>query len=105
MTDHDPGGTTDHEPVPDVPDVPDEVAQAGRARLADWLNAEAPTPEHRTSPEELAAWAAYQAEEYLVFVPPGYSNVMFLVADHGITSFQPSQQSLDQAMIAARPQA
>jgi hypothetical protein len=30
---------------------------------------------------------------------------MFLVADHGITSFQPSQQSLDQAMIAARPQA
>lgn len=92
---------TDQNPAPAVPD---DVAQAGRVRLAEWLNAEAPTPEHRTTPEELADWAAYQAEEYLVFVPPGYSNLMFLVADHGITSFQPSLQSLDQAMAAARPQ-
>ena len=85
--------------------VPQDVADAGRVRLADWLNAEATDPELRTTPEELAGWAAYQVEEYLVFVPPGYANLMFLVADHGISSFQPSQVPLEQAMIAARPRA
>ncbi|MFF0342958.1 hypothetical protein [Kribbella sp. NPDC004875] len=93
MTDQDPAST-----------VPDDVAQAGRVRLAEWLTAESSEPGNATSPEDLAEWAAYQAEEFLVFVPPGYSNLMFLVADHGISSFQPSLQSLDQAMIAARAQ-
>ncbi|MGW7683055.1 hypothetical protein ACWGID_20140 [Kribbella sp. NPDC054772] len=92
---------TDQDPAPVVPD---DVAQAGRVRLAEWLTAESSDPDNSATPEDLAEWAAYQAEEYLVFVPPGYSNLMFLVADHGISSFQPSLQSLDAAMIAARPQ-
>ena len=91
---------TDQQPA----SVPDEVAQAGRVRLAEWLTAEAPRPELGATPENLADWAAYQAEEYLVFVPPGYANLMFLVADHGISAFAPSEQSLEQAMVAARPQ-
>jgi hypothetical protein len=84
--------------------VPDDVAQAGRVRLAEWLTAQAPSPELGATPEELADWAAYQAQEYLVFVPPGFANLIFLVADHGISSFAPSEQTLDQAMVAARPQ-
>jgi hypothetical protein len=84
--------------------APPEVAQAGRVRLAEWLTAEAPTPELGATAEELADWAAYQVQEYLVFVPPGYANQMFLVADHGISSFAPSEQTLEQAMVAARPQ-
>jgi hypothetical protein len=43
-------------------------------------------------------------EEFLVFVPPGFANLIFLVADHGISSFAPSEQTLEQAMAAARPQ-
>jgi hypothetical protein len=84
--------------------VPDEVAQAGRVRLAEWLTAEAPTAELGATPDELADWAAYQAEEFLVFVPPGYANQIFLVAEHSISSFAPSEQTLEQAMAAARPQ-
>ncbi len=84
--------------------APDDVAQAGRIRLAEWLTSEAPSPELGATPEELADWAAYQVEEYLVFVPPGYANLIFLMADHGISSFAPSEQTLEQAMVAARPQ-
>jgi hypothetical protein len=84
--------------------APDEVAQAGRVRLAEWLTAEADSPELGTTAEELADWPAYQAEEYLVFVPPGFANRIFLLADHGISSFAPSEQTLEQAMEAARPQ-
>ncbi len=85
--------------------APDDVAQAGRVRLAEWLTAEADgNPELATSVEELAAWPAYQAEEFLIFVPPGFANRMFLLGEHGITSFAPSEQTLDQAMTAARTQ-
>lgn len=85
--------------------VPDEVAEVGRVRLAEWLTAQAPRPELATTPEELAEWAAYQVEECLVFVPPGYTNQIFVVSDHGVTSFAPSQQTLQQAMAAVRPPA
>ena len=91
---------TDEQPAT----VPDEIAQAARVRLAEWLTAQAPQPELATTPEELADWTAHQAEEYLVLVPPGYANLLFLVADHGISSFAPSEQTLEQAMVAARPQ-
>ncbi|WP_020384849.1 hypothetical protein [Kribbella catacumbae] len=91
---------TDQEPA----EVPAEIAEAARVRLAEWLTAEAPTPELGATPEDLADWTAHQAEEYLVFVPPGYANLLFLVAEHGISSFAPSEQSLEQAMAAARPQ-
>jgi hypothetical protein len=84
--------------------VRDEVAQAGRERLAEWLTAEAPTPDLATSAEELAEWSAYQVEEFVLFVPPGYANLMYLVSEHGITSYQPSMQSIQQAMSAARSQ-
>ncbi|GAA1717133.1 hypothetical protein ACFTSF_10490 [Kribbella sp. NPDC056951] len=84
--------------------APDDVAQAGRVRLAEWLTAEAGNPELATAVEDLAAWPAYQAEEFLVFVPPGFANRIYLLAEHGITSFAPSEQTLDQAMTAARPQ-
>ena len=81
---------------------PAEVAQAGRVRLAEWLTAQAPEPGLGATAEELADWAAYQVEEYLLFVPPGYANLLFLVADHGISSFTPSEQTLADAMAAAR---
>ncbi|MEI8412003.1 MULTISPECIES: hypothetical protein [unclassified Kribbella] len=84
--------------------VPDEVAQAARVRLAEWLTAQAPRPELGATAEELADWSAYRAEEYVVLVPPGYANQLFLVADHGISSFAPSSQTLEQAMVSARPQ-
>jgi hypothetical protein len=90
---------TDEQPAA----VPEEVALAARARLAEWLTAQAPVPELAATAEELAEWTAYQAEEYVVLVPPGYANQLFLVADHGISSFAPSEQTLDQAMVAARP--
>ncbi len=82
--------------------VPDGIARAGRERLAEWLTAQASEPEFGATPEQLADWTAYQVEEYLLFVPPGYSNLMFLVADHGISSFAPSEQTVGAAMVAAR---
>lgn len=85
--------------------VPAEAVEAARVRLAEWLTAEAPRPELAATPEDLADWQAQPAEEYLVFVPPGYANRVFLVADHGISSFAPSEMSLEQAMAAGRPQA
>ncbi|MFG1814148.1 hypothetical protein ACGFIF_10315 [Kribbella sp. NPDC049174] len=91
---------TDQDPV----QVPAEIADAGRVRLAEWLTAEAPTPELGATPEELADWSAHQVEEFLLFVPPGYANLMFLVAEHGISSFAPSEQTLEEAMVAARSQ-
>ncbi|TDD28018.1 hypothetical protein E1218_08785 [Kribbella turkmenica] len=84
--------------------APDDVAQAGRVRLAAWLTAEAPGPDLGATPEELADWPAYQVEEFLVFVPPGFANLIFLLSDHGISSFAPSEQTLEQAIAAARPQ-
>ncbi|MEV0285221.1 hypothetical protein AB0H36_14015 [Kribbella sp. NPDC050820] len=78
--------------------VPEEVAQAARVRLAEWLTAQAPLPELGTTAAELAAWTAYHAGECVVLVPPGYANLLFLVADHGIRSFAPSEQTLERAM-------
>lgn len=86
-------------------DVPAEVIEAGRVRLAEWLTAQAPSPDLGATPEDLADWQARPAEEFLVFVPPGYANQVFLVSEHGVSSFAPSEQSLDEAMAAARPQA
>ncbi|WP_327635035.1 hypothetical protein OHB24_34280 [Kribbella sp. NBC_00482] len=82
--------------------VPDEVARAGRERLAEWLTAQASERELGATPEQLADWTAYQVEEYLLFVPPGYANLMFLVADHGIRSFAPSEMTVATAIAAAR---
>lgn len=84
--------------------VPAEVVEAARARLAEWLTAQAPTPELGATPEELADWAVRPAEEFLVFIPPGYANQLFLVAEDGISSFAPSTQTLDDAIAAARSQ-
>ncbi|MEV5961381.1 hypothetical protein AB0L70_06420 [Kribbella sp. NPDC051952] len=75
---------------------------AGRARLADWLSRQ--DPEFPVSADELAAWSVERRAEFLVFVPPGYANQVFLVADHGISSFAPSQQRLDDVLAAARAQ-
>jgi hypothetical protein len=83
--------------------APDPVVEAARVRLAEWLTAQAPSPELGATPEDLAEWEARPAEEYLLFIPPGYANQVFLVADHGISSFAPSAQTLDEAMAAARP--
>jgi hypothetical protein len=93
---------TGESPAPVPGEVPGEVADAGRARLAEWLTAQAPEPGLGATPDELAGWAVFQVEEYLLLVPPGYANLLFLVADHGISSFAPSEQTLADAMAAAR---
>lgn len=82
--------------------VPDEVARAGRVRLAQWLTDQAPDRGLGAAPEDLAGWGAYQVEEFLLLVPPGYANLMFLVGEHGVWSFAPSEQTLATAMAAAR---
>ncbi|WP_350275965.1 hypothetical protein [Kribbella sp. HUAS MG21] len=82
--------------------VPDEVADAARARLAEWLTAQAPEPELGATPEELAGWVVYQVQEYLLVVPPGYANLLFLIGAHGIVSFAPSERTVADAMAAAR---
>ena len=84
-------------------EIPAEAIEVARVRLAEWLTAQAPTPELATTPEELADWSVQAAEEYLIFAPRGFANQVFLVADHGISSYAPSQQSLAEAMAAARP--
>lgn len=87
-----------------APGAPESVVEAARVRLADWLTAQAQAPDLGVTPEDLAAWVARPVEEYLVFVPPGYANQVFLVADHGISSYAPSRQTLEDAIVAARPQ-
>ena len=85
-------------------DLSAEVVEAARVRLAEWLTAEAPSPEYGATPEDLAEWAVRPEGEFLVFIPPGYANQLFLVAEHGISSFAPSLQTLDDAIAAARNQ-
>lgn len=83
--------------------VPVEKVEAARVRLADWLTAQVPdNPELGTTPEELADWQVRAEEEFLLFIPPGYANRLFLVDEHGITGYSPSQTNLDEAIAAAR---
>lgn len=85
-------------------EVPAAVVEAARVRLAEWLTAQAPTPELGATPEDLAEWAVRPEGEFLLFIPPGYANQLFLVAEHGISSFAPSMQTLDDAIAAVRKQ-
>ena len=85
--------------------TPDLAADAARTRLAEWLTAQAATADVAASVEDLQEWAVRPIEEYLVFVPPGLANQVFLVADHGISSYAPSERTLDDAILAARPHA
>lgn len=85
--------------------VPDPAVEAARVRLAEWLTAQAPTPELGATPEDLAEWQARPEAEFLLFVPPGYANQLFLVGEHGISSYAPSHQTLDEAIVAARSRA
>jgi hypothetical protein len=95
---------------PDVNAVPveapegagDPAVEAARVRLAEWLTAQAPSPDLATTPEELADWPARPVEEFLLFIAPGYSNQLFLVSDRGITPFAPSQTTLTDAVVVAR---
>jgi hypothetical protein len=75
---------------------------AGRAQLADWLSRQ--DPEFPVTADELADWSVERRAEFLVFIPPGYANQVFLVADHGISSYAPSRQRLEDALAAARVQ-
>ena len=85
-------------------EVPAAVVEAARVRLAEWLTAQAPTPDLGATPEDLAEWAVRPESEFLLFIPPGYANQLFLVAEHGISSFAPSMQTLDDAITAVRTQ-
>ena len=90
---------SEHQPA----DVPAEQIEAARVRLAAWLTAQVPdNPELGTTPEELADWRVRPEQEFLLFIPPGYANRMFLVAEHGISGYAPSQTTLDEAIAAAR---
>jgi hypothetical protein len=61
------------------PAATDPAVEAARGQLADWLTAQAPSPELG-----------------------GYSSQHFLVSGQGVTSFSPSQQTLEDALAAAR---
>ncbi|GAA0585220.1 hypothetical protein HPO96_10320 [Kribbella sandramycini] len=81
----------------------DPAIEAARARLAEWLTAQSPDdPEYAATPEDLAGWDARPQDEFLLFVPPGYANQIYLVADRGISVFAPSQTTLEDAIAAAR---
>jgi len=83
--------------------VPAEEVEAARVRLAEWLTAQVPdNPELATTPDELVDWQVRPEQEFLLFIPPGYANRIFLVAEHGISGYTPSQTTLDEAIEAAR---
>ncbi|HEY3560143.1 MAG TPA: hypothetical protein VGL05_21890 [Kribbella sp.] len=79
----------------------DEAARA-RARLASWLSAE--DPEDPVTADELLDWPVTREDEFLVLVPPGYANQVYLLADHGISWYAPSRQSFEDALAVARAQ-
>jgi hypothetical protein len=102
MTNHDPAAESG---VPAESAVPEDPAVvAARDQLIGWLNSKALAPEYGVTAGDLEAWEVRPAEEFLLFVPPGYANQLFLVADDGITAFSPSTTSLDDAVAAARSQ-
>ena len=47
-------------------------------------------------------WQVRPEQEFLLFIPPGYASRIFLVAQHGISGYTPSQTTLDEAIEAAR---
>jgi len=103
MTDHDPAA---QRAVPEPAAegvVPDAALAAARERLAGWLNSKALTPDYGVTTGDLAAWEVRPVAEFLLFVPPGYANQLFLVAEDGITAYAPSRTTLDEAVAAARP--
>ncbi|MFI5694925.1 hypothetical protein ACIA58_23935 [Kribbella sp. NPDC051586] len=77
-------------------------AAAARVRLAEWLSAE--DPEYPVAADDITDWSVEREAEFLVFVPPGYANQVFLVADHGISWYAPSQKRFEDAVAAARAQ-
>ncbi|MFG1909948.1 hypothetical protein [Kribbella sp. NPDC048928] len=95
---------TDYEPSGAGPAGQQAVSAAdaaeGRARLAAWLSAQ--DPAEPVAVDQLADWSVEQEAEFLVFVPPGYANQVFLVAEHGISWYAPSQKRFEDAVAAAR---
>jgi hypothetical protein len=61
-------------------------------------------PEYPVTAEELVDWSVEREAEFLVYVPPGYANQVFLVADRGISWYAPSRQRFEDALAAARAQ-
>jgi len=72
-----------------------------REQLAAWLAEHSATPEECTV-EALESWDTQQVDEWLMFDPPGFANRLFLVADDNVFDFAPSEQSLPEALAAAR---
>ncbi len=89
-------------PVPEQAPA-DPRIEGARVRLAEWLTAQTPDdPELAATPEDLAGWEARVQDEFLLFIPPGYANQIYLVAEQGISVYAPSLTTLDEAMAAAR---
>ncbi|WP_405059493.1 hypothetical protein OG474_43140 [Kribbella sp. NBC_01505] len=79
--------------------TPNELA--ARAHLAGWLAQHSIDPASWT-PEVLDTWQTSTVDEWIVIVPPGYANQIYLVADGTVFPFPPSHLSLDEAIAAAR---
>jgi hypothetical protein len=89
-------------PPPVEPAAADPWLEA-RTRLAEWLTAQTPDdPELAATPEDLAGWDVREQDEFLLFIPPGYANQIYLVGERGISVFAPSQTRLEDALASAR---
>jgi hypothetical protein len=77
-----------------------EMTEA-RTVLAAWLAQHSVAPDTWT-PEALQGWHTAHAEQWIVFMPPGNANRLFLVANGNVFSFAPSELSLANAVVAAR---
>lgn len=75
---------------------------AVRQALAHWLTANSADPSVAWPVEGLAAWRLHPVEEWFLAEPPGGVNRLFLVSGPVVYSFAPSNESVEDALRAAR---
>jgi hypothetical protein len=70
--------------------------------LAQWLTANSADPCSPWTAAGLASWRLHPIEEWFLAEPPGYANRLFLVSPQLVYSFAPSNESVEDALEAAR---
>lgn len=78
------------------------AAQPVKQVLAQWLTANSADPSVPWPVEGLAAWRLHPVEEWFLAEPPGNVNRLFLVSGALVYSFAPSNESVEDALRAAR---
>jgi hypothetical protein len=78
-----------------------DPTEAPATVLAEWLTARSPSRPAPLTAADLDDWRRRELNGWTLFEMPGFTNTMFLVRGPAVYEFQPSLQSVDEALAAA----